>query len=58
MHSPQLFDLIHLILQLDSIYSIKKPEPNDSGFPCSEEYRIIEPDLGGVGGIRTICEPL
>ena len=34
----------------DSVYGIKKPEPNDSGFPCREEYRIIEPNLGGVGG--------
>jgi hypothetical protein len=26
-----------------SVYGIKKPEPNDSGFPSREEYRIIEP---------------
>ncbi len=47
MPSPQLFDLIlhylHSILRLDSVYGIKKPEPNDSGFPSREEYRIIEP---------------
>jgi hypothetical protein len=42
--------ILHSNLRLDSVYGIKKPEPNDSGFPCREEYRIIEPDLGGVGG--------
>jgi hypothetical protein len=29
--------------RLDSVYGIKKPEPNDSGFLCREEYPIIEP---------------
>ena len=33
MHSPQLFDLIQKVT--GSVDSIKKPEPNDSGFPCS-----------------------
>jgi hypothetical protein len=42
--------ILHSTLRLDSVYGIKKPEPNDSGFLCREEYRIIEPDLGGVGG--------
>jgi hypothetical protein len=27
----------------------KKPESFDSGKPCREEYRIIEPNLGGIG---------
>ncbi len=36
-------------LRLDSVYGIKKPEPNDSGFPCREEYRIIEPNLCRFG---------
>jgi len=30
-------------LRLDSVYGIKKPEPNDSGKPSREEYRIIDP---------------
>ena len=42
--------ILHSNLRLDSVYGIKKPEPNDSGFPCRQEHRIIEPDLGGVGG--------
>ena len=37
--------------ELKALLEMQKPEPNDSGFPCREEYRIIEPDLGGVGGI-------
>jgi hypothetical protein len=43
--------ILHSNLRLDSVYGIKKTEPNDSGFPCREEYRIIEPYLGGVGGV-------
>jgi hypothetical protein len=35
--------ILHSTLRLDSVYGIKKPEPNDSGFPCRKEYRIIEP---------------
>ena len=27
--------ILHSTLRLDSVYGIKKPEPNDSGFPCS-----------------------
>ncbi|MFM7681764.1 MAG: hypothetical protein ACKO7P_03350, partial [Bacteroidota bacterium] len=27
--------ILHSNLRLDSVYGIKKPEPNDSGFPCS-----------------------
>jgi hypothetical protein len=27
---------------------IKKPESFDSGFPCRQEHRIIEPDMGWV----------
>ena len=42
---------LHSSLRLVSVYGIKKPEPNDSGFLCREEYRIIEPYLGGVGGV-------
>jgi len=40
--------IFHSNLRLDSVYGIKKPELNDSGFPCRQEHRIIEPDLGGV----------
>ena len=40
--------ILHSTLRLDSVYGIKKPEPNDSGFPCRQEHRIIEPDMGGV----------
>ena len=42
--------ILHSNLRLDSVYGIKKPESFDSGFPCREEYRIIEPHLGGIGG--------
>jgi hypothetical protein len=49
-----LRNLIFYCLNLHSSYGliqfhpIKKPEPNDSGFPCRQEHRIIEPDMGGV----------
>ncbi len=52
MHSPQLFDLIHFHSLLKACYQrfwkCKKPVVTDWLFPCREEYRIIEPDLGGV----------
>ena len=38
--------------ELKALLEMQKPELIDSGFPCREEYRIIEPDLGGVEGIR------
>jgi hypothetical protein len=33
---------------LIQFHPIKKPEPNDSGFPCRQEHRIIEPNMAGV----------
>jgi hypothetical protein len=45
--------ILHSNLRLDSVYGIKKPEPNDSGFPCREEYRIIEPYTLWIGTNRS-----
>jgi hypothetical protein len=33
--------ILHSNLRLDSVYGIKKPEPNDSGFPCSGDRTIL-----------------
>jgi hypothetical protein len=41
--------ILHSNLRFDSAYGIKKPEPNDSGFPSKQEHRIIEPDTLRVG---------
>ena len=54
--TKSLRNLLFYCLNLHSSYGliqfhpIKKPEPNDSGFPCRQEHRIIEPDMGRVGG--------
>jgi len=45
---------LHFHLLLKACYQLfwkcKKPVITDWLFSCREEYRIIEPDLGGVGG--------
>jgi hypothetical protein len=33
--------ILHSNLRFDSVYGIKKPEPNDSGFPCSGDTNIL-----------------
>jgi hypothetical protein len=42
---PSAFESI-----LSALPEMQKASQILTGFPCRQEHRIIEPDLGGVGG--------